>query len=71
MILAAAQGSDIIILAAVAVGAILGLTGLASLDPRVRRKLPIGVLARGNALVSVGLIVAAMLVVSLALGGGE
>lgn len=71
MILAAAAASDIIVLAAAAVGALLAITGLASFDPRVRTRLPVAVLARGNTLVSVGLIVAGLVVVAIALGGGD
>ncbi|MFP5327303.1 MAG: hypothetical protein ACLGHT_07460 [Acidimicrobiia bacterium] len=68
---AAAKPTDLIVLAVVAVGVLLALTGLASFDPRVRRKIPIGPLARGNALASVGLIIASLLLISLALGGAE
>ena len=71
MTLAAAQASDLFVLAGVGIAAVLALTGLASFDPRVRSRLPVAALARGNALVSVGLIVTAALVLSIALGGGE
>lgn len=69
MILAAAQATDILVLAAVAVGAVLGLAGLASFDPRVRGRLPVGALANGGATTSIGLVIAGLLVVGIALGG--
>lgn len=71
LITAAAQASDAIVLAAVALGAVLGLTGIASFDPRVRARLPVAALARGNATVAVGLILAGVLVIGIALGMGE
>lgn len=71
MILAAGQATDAVVLGAVILGAILGLTGLASFDPRLRGRLPVAALARGNALTSVGLVVAGLVMVGLALGFGE
>lgn len=71
MITAAAQASDVIVLAAAAIGAVLCPAGLASFDPRVRSRLPVPALARGNALVGVGLLLAGLLVVSIAIGAGE
>jgi hypothetical protein len=71
MILAAAQASDFLVLAAVALGALLAVTGLASFDPRIRARLPVATLARGSAGVSVAVILAGLIVVGIALGGGE
>lgn len=71
LFLAAAQATDLIVIAAVAVGAAIGFTGVASFDPRVRARLPVAALARGNALVAVGLIVTGLLVTAIALGFGE
>lgn len=67
-VVAAAQATDALVLAAVALGAVLGLTGLASFDPRVRSRLPVTALARGNVAVSVGLILVGLSIVGIALG---
>lgn len=69
MTLAAAQATDIFVLAAVAIGAVIGMAGLASFDPRLRGRLPVGALARGGAATSIGLVIAGLLVVGIALGG--
>jgi hypothetical protein len=69
MIVAAAQASDAFVLFAMAAGLVLVVTGLASFDPRVRSRLPVAVLARGNALVSVALILAGLVVAGAAMGG--
>lgn len=71
LVVAAAQATDAIVLAAVAVGAVLGLSGLASFDPRVRSRLPVAALAQGNVVVSIGLIVAGLVIVGIALGAGD
>ena len=71
MVVAAAQATDAFVLAAVALGAVLGLAGLASFDRRLRGRLPVAALARGNALVGVSLVVAGILLVSLAIGVGD
>ena len=67
MTFAAAQATDFLVLGAIAVAAAVGLTGLASFDPRMRARLP-GPLGRGNAVVSVGLILVALAVAAIALG---
>lgn len=66
--MAAAQVSDALVLVVIALGAVLGLTGIASLGPRVRNRLPIVVLARRNVAATIGLIVAGFALVSIALG---
>jgi hypothetical protein len=70
-LVAAAAWTDAVVLAAVALGAAIGLTGIASFDPRVRSRLPLVVLARGNVAVSLGLVVLGLLIVAIALGLGE
>jgi hypothetical protein len=70
-LVAAAAWTDAVVLAAVAVGATIGLTGIASFDPRVRGRLPLAVLARGNVTVSLGLVALGLLIVAIALGVGE
>lgn len=70
-LLAAAAWTDALVIAAVALGAAVALTGIASFDDRVRSRLPVAVLARGNAAVSVGLIAAGLAIVAAALGVGE
>jgi hypothetical protein len=70
-LLAAAAWTDALVIAAVALGAAVALTGIASFDDRVRGRLPIAVLARGTAVVSVGLVVAGLAIVAVALGVGE
>jgi hypothetical protein len=71
LIIAAASWTDAFVLAAVALGAALGLTGIATFDPRVRDRLPVASLARANVAVSIGLVVAGLAIVALALGLGE
>jgi hypothetical protein len=70
-VIAAARAADVVVLLAVAVGALLAVTGLASFDPRVRSRLPVAILAKGNALVGVGLLLTGLVVIGVALGGGE
>jgi hypothetical protein len=70
-LLAAATWTDAIVIAAIALGAAVALTGIASFDTRVRGRLPIAVLARGNAAASVGMVVVGLAIVALALGVGE
>jgi hypothetical protein len=70
-LLAAAAWTDALVIATVALGAAVALTGIASFDARVRGRLPIAVLAHGNSAISVGLIVAGLTIVALALGLGE
>jgi hypothetical protein len=70
-LLAAATWTDALVIAAVALGAAVALTGIASFDARVRGRLPIAVLARGNSAISVGLLVAGLTIVAIALGFGE
>jgi hypothetical protein len=70
-VLAAATWTDAIVIAAVLLGCAIALAGIASFDPRIRSRLPIVVLARGNVAVSVGLIVLGLLFVGIALGLGE
>jgi hypothetical protein len=70
-VLAAATWTDAIVIAAVLLGAAIALAGIVSFDPRIRSRLPIAVLARGNVAVSVGLIVLGLLFVGIALGLGE
>jgi hypothetical protein len=70
-LLAAATWTDAIVIAAVLLGFAIALTGIASFDPRVRSRLPIAVLSRGNVAVSVGLIVLGLLFAVIALGVGE
>lgn len=71
VVLAAARATDLIVLGTVAVGAALAIAGIASLDPRVRTRLPVAALARGNAVVALGLVVAGLMLVAVALGFGE
>ncbi len=66
--IAAARAADAVVLLAVAVGAILALTGLASFDPRIRSRLPVAALSKGNALVGVVLLLTGLVVVSFAMG---
>jgi hypothetical protein len=70
-LVAAASWTDALVLAAVALGGAIGLSGIASFDPRVRGRLPLGILARGNVAVSVGLVVLGLMIVAIALGLGE
>jgi hypothetical protein len=70
-LLAAATWTDTLVIAAVALGAAVALTGIASFDARVRGRLPIAVLARGNSAISIGLLVAGLTIVAIALGFGE
>jgi hypothetical protein len=70
-LIAAATWTDAIVLAAVALGASIGLTGIATFDPRVRNRLPMAVLSSGNVAVSIGLIIAGLAIVALAIGIGE
>jgi hypothetical protein len=70
-VLAAATWTDALVIAVVLLGCAIALAGIASFDPRVRSRLPIAVLARGNVAVSLGLIVLGLLFVGIALGVGE
>ncbi len=63
--------SDALVLLAVAVGALLAVTALASFDPRIRSRLPVAALSKGNALVGVVLLLAGLVVVGIALGVGD
>jgi hypothetical protein len=69
--IAAAQAADVVVLLAVLVGVLLAVTGLASFDPRIRSRLPVAALSNGNALVGVVLLITGLVVVGIALGGGE
>jgi hypothetical protein len=70
-LVSAAAWTDALVIAAVALGAAVALTGIASFDTRVRGRLPIAALARGNTATSVGMVVAGLTIVALALGVGE
>lgn len=68
VLLAAAKMTDALIILGAAFGAMVTLLGLASLDPRIRARVPVAAIARGNTLVAVGLIVAGLMVVGMTLG---
>ena len=70
VVLAAARATDLIVLGTVALGAAIAIAGIASVDPRVRTRLPIAVLARGNLVVAAGFVVTGLLLVAIALGFG-
>jgi hypothetical protein len=70
-LVSAAAWTDALVIAAVALGAAVALTGIASFDTRVRGRLPIAALARRNTATSVGMVVAGLTIVALALGVGE
>lgn len=66
--LAAARATDILVLAAAFTGAALVLAGVATINPRVRVRLPVAALARGSVRASVALIAAGIGLFTLALG---
>lgn len=66
------KGTDLIVFAAVVVGTVVALAGLSQLDPRVRERLGRGeaTMARTAALAG-GLVLVGLIIVGIALGGGE
>jgi hypothetical protein len=67
-VLATAQATDVVVLAGLFAGAALVAGGLASISSRVRNRLPVAVLARGNVLTSVALIAVGLALFTIGLG---
>lgn len=68
--IAAAKVSDVLVLAAVAIGAMLIVATLATFDARIRHRMP-SVLAGAGWLGRTGVVTAGLLIIGIALGGSE
>lgn len=68
--IAAAQAGDALILVAVAIGAVLIAATLATFDARIRNRLPSAIAGAGW-LGRTGMVTAGLLIIGVALGGGD